>query len=151
MPSRGSLWSCGLNNYQQLGHPGMTKVLVPTKVSDKHFRIGRYRREKNKIFIQVQFRQLKERKITQMACGRFHVALLVEDGQLFTFGLNAGHLGHPKGNEVYIQQPLLVTKFNSQQEYVQKLACSDLTTICYTNKGDIYLLSDYKYRKIIKQ
>lgn len=29
---RGALWSCGLNNYQQLGHPGVTKVLVPTKV-----------------------------------------------------------------------------------------------------------------------
>lgn len=30
--SRGSLWSCGLNNYHQLGHPGVTKLLVPTKV-----------------------------------------------------------------------------------------------------------------------
>lgn len=30
--SRGCLWSCGLNNYHQLGHPGVTKLLVPTKV-----------------------------------------------------------------------------------------------------------------------
>ena len=30
--SRGFLWSCGLNNYHQLGHPGVTKLLVPTKV-----------------------------------------------------------------------------------------------------------------------
>jgi hypothetical protein len=67
-----------------------------------------------------------------------------------TFGLNAGHLGHPKGNDLYIQQPLLVTKFNSQSERVQKLACSDYATVCYTNK-DIYLLNDYKHRKIVKK
>ena len=29
---RGALWSCGLNNYHQLGHPGVSKLLVPTKV-----------------------------------------------------------------------------------------------------------------------
>ena len=79
------------------------------------------------------------------------MALIVDDGQLMTFGLNAGHLGHAKGNELYVQQPLSVTKFNSQTEYVQKLVCSDYATICYTNKGDIYLLNDYKYRKIVKQ
>jgi hypothetical protein len=30
--SRGCLWSCGLNNYHQLGHPGVIKFLIPTKV-----------------------------------------------------------------------------------------------------------------------
>ncbi|CAF3865682.1 unnamed protein product, partial [Adineta steineri] len=129
LTEKGCLWSCGLNNYHQLGHPGITKLLVPTK---------------------VQFRQIKDRKITHIACGRFHVALIVDDGQLFTFGLNAGHLGHPKTNDLYIQQPLLVTKFNSQSEYVQKLVCSDYAIICYTNKDAIYVLNDYKYRKIVK-
>ena len=86
-----------------------------------------------------------------MACGRFHVALIVDDSQLYTFGLNAGHLGHPKGNESYITQPLMVTKFNSQSEQVQKLVSNDYATICYTNKGDIYVLNDYKIRKIVKQ
>lgn len=79
------------------------------------------------------------------------MALVVDDGQLMTFGLNAGHLGHAKGNDLYIQQPLRVTKFSSQTEYVQKLVCSDYATICYTNNGDIFLLNDYKYRKIVKQ
>ncbi|CAF3541483.1 unnamed protein product [Rotaria sp. Silwood1] len=78
------------------------------------------------------------------------ITLIVDDSQLFTFGLNAGHLGHLKGNDLYIQQPLLVTKFNSQSEHVQKLVCNDYTIICYTNKGDIYVLNDYKYRKIVK-
>lgn len=86
-----------------------------------------------------------------MACGRFHIALIVDGGQLFTCGLNAGQLGHPKGNDLYIQQPLLVTKFNSQSEQVQKLVSNDYAIICYTNKGDIYVLNDYKYRKIVKQ
>ena len=99
----------------------------------------------------MQFRQIKDRRITHIACGRFHVALIIDDSQLFTFGLNAGHLGHPKGNDLYIQQPLLVTKFNSQSEHIQKLLCSDNAIICYTNRGDIYVLNDYKYRKIIKQ
>ncbi|CAF2578919.1 unnamed protein product [Rotaria sp. Silwood2] len=129
LTEKGCLWSCGLNNYHQLGHPGVVKLLVPTK---------------------MQFRQIKDRKITHIACGRFHVALIVDDSQLFTFGLNAGHLGHPKGNDLYIQQPLLVTKFNSQSEHVQKLVCNDHAIICYTNKGDIYVLNDYKYRKIVK-
>ncbi|CAF0836080.1 unnamed protein product [Rotaria sordida] len=129
LTEKGCLWSCGLNNYHQLGHPGVIKLLVPTK---------------------MQFRQIKDRKITHIACGRFHVALIVDDSQLFTFGLNAGHLGHPKGNDLYIQQPLLVTKFNSQSEHVQKLVCNDYAIICYTNKGDIYVLNDYKYRKIVK-
>ncbi|CAF2041005.1 unnamed protein product [Rotaria magnacalcarata] len=129
LTEKGCLWSCGLNNYHQLGHPGMVKLLVPTK---------------------IQFRQIKDRNVTHIACGRFHVALIVDDSQLFTFGLNAGHLGHPKGNDLYIQQPLLVTKFNSQSEHVQKLVCNDYTIICYTNKGDIYVLNDYKYRKIVK-
>jgi len=129
LTEKGFLWSCGLNNYYQLGHPGLTKLLVPTK---------------------VPFRQFKERKITQIACGRFHSAVLLEDGQLYTFGFNGGQLGHPKTNEPYIQQPSLVTKFNSQQEYVQKVICSDFAIVCYTNKGDIYVLNDYKYRKIVK-
>ena len=102
-------------------------------------------------FFQVQFRQLKDRKITHIACGRFHVAVIVEDSGLFTFGLNAGQLGHPKGSESYIQQPLLVTKFNTKTEQIQRLVCSDLAIVCYTTKGDIYLLNDYKYRKVVKQ
>ncbi|CAF1041283.1 unnamed protein product [Rotaria sp. Silwood1] len=129
LTEKGCLWSCGLNNYHQLGHPGVVKLLIPTK---------------------IQFRQIKDKKVTHIACGRFHVALIVDDSQLFTFGLNAGHLGHIKGNDLYIQQPLLVTKFNSQSEHVQKLVCNDYTIICYTNKGDIYVLNDYKYRKIVK-
>jgi alpha-tubulin suppressor-like RCC1 family protein len=103
------------------------------------------------MLFKVQFRQWRDRKITQIACGRFHVALLVDDGQLFTFGLNAGQLGHAKSNDLYIQQPLLVTKFNSQTEYVQRLVSSDCAIVCYTNKGDIYLLNDYRYRKVVKQ
>ncbi|CAF0843865.1 unnamed protein product [Didymodactylos carnosus] len=127
LTEKGFLWSCGLNQYHQLGHPTLTKVLVPTK---------------------IQFRQLKDKKITKMACGRFHSALIVDD-QLYTFGLNAGHLGHQKG-EQFIQHPMLVTKFNSKEEYVQKLLCNDYAIICYTNKGDIYVLNDYKPRKIVK-
>ncbi|CAF0926643.1 unnamed protein product [Adineta ricciae] len=129
LTEKGCLWSCGLNNYQQLGHPGVSKVLVPAK---------------------MQFRQIKDRKVTHIACGRFHVALIVDNEQLFTFGLNAGHLGHLKSNDLYIQQPLLVTKFNSQVEQVQKLVCSDYAIVCYTNKDAIYILNDYKYRKIVK-
>ena len=100
---------------------------------------------------QVQFRQIKDRKVTHIACGRFHVALIVDNEQLLTSGLNAGQLGHPKTNDLYIQQPLMVTKFNSQSEHVQKLVCSDYAIVCYTNKEAIYVLSDYKYRKIVKQ
>ena len=45
----------------------------------------------------------------------------------------------------------MVTKFNSQAEQVQKLVSNDFATICYTSKGDIYALNDYKIRKIVKQ
>jgi hypothetical protein len=45
----------------------------------------------------------------------------------------------------------MVTKFNSQSEHIEKLVSSDYAIICYTNKGDIYVLNDYKIRKIVKQ
>ncbi len=79
------------------------------------------------------------------------MALILDDSQLYTFGVNAGHLGHPKGNELHIPQPLMVTKFNSQSEQIQKLVSNDYAIICYTNKGDIYVFNDYKIRKIVKQ
>lgn len=43
----------------------------------------------------------------------------------------------------------MVTKFNSQSEHIEKLVSSDYAIVCYTNK-DIYVLSDYKIRKIVK-
>lgn len=130
LTEKGALWSCGLNNYHQLGHPGVPKLLVPTK---------------------IQFRQVKDRKITHFACGRFHVALIVDDSQLYTYGINAGQLGHPKSNESYISQPLLVTKFNSQSEQIEKLVSSDYAIVCYTKNGHVYVFNDYKIRKIVKQ
>lgn len=138
-----------MNNYHQLGHPGTTKVLTPTKVN--YSSNETHRTKLFKSILKVQFRQLKERKITKIACGRFHTALIVDDGQMFTFGLNAGQLGHLKSGDLYIQQPLQVTKFNSETEFVQELVSSDQAIVCYTNRGDIYVLSDYRYRKIIKQ
>lgn len=101
--------------------------------------------------MKVQFRQVKDRKITHIACGRFHVALIIDDSQLYTFGINAGQLGHPKSNEGYISQPLLVTKFNSQSEHIEKLISNDYVIVCYTKNGHIYVLNDYKIRKIVKQ
>jgi len=46
---------------------------------------------------------------------------------------------------------LLVTKFNSQSEQIEKLVSSDYAIVCYTKAGHIYVFNDYKIRKIVKQ
>lgn len=122
------VYSCGLNEYHQLGQsPAPEKCLVPKQVNPK---------------------MLKGRIVIGICAGRFHTVLNTRDS-VFTFGLNAGQLGHPKQkNDRRISQPRQVSNLNHKDISVALVTCSDAATVVLTENGDIYVLHEYQCRKI---
>jgi alpha-tubulin suppressor-like RCC1 family protein len=55
--------------------------------------------------------------------------------------------GHHKG-DVYQTTPRQVSALNEKDVVVIHVACSDAATVCLTTKGDIYVLHEYRCRKI---
>lgn len=49
-------------------------------------------------------------KITDIAVSRFHSMILLENGEVYTYGLNGGQLGHNKNCGVIISEPKLVDR-----------------------------------------
>ena len=128
----GTVKSCGTNEFKQLGQPGEQKCLTP-----KHFTM----------------KTLKSVKIDKIECGRFHCALLSNENDVYTFGLNAGQLGHPKEAQVtniYVQEARLVKELAKLQLKFDLIACSDGATICLDQKSKriVYLLNEYKCKRL---
>ncbi|KAK9875280.1 hypothetical protein WA026_007670 [Henosepilachna vigintioctopunctata] len=67
---------------------------------------------------------------------------------LFTWGLNAGQLGHEAINGNYVIQPKQVKVINTQGSSIKHVASSDGAIAVTTEKGDIYVLHEYQCRKI---
>lgn len=122
------VYSCGLNEYHQLGlTPAPEKCLVPR---------------------QLNLKMLKGRPVFGVCAGRFHTVLYTKDS-VFTFGLNAGQLGHPKPkNDRRISQPRQVSTLNQKEILVAMVTCSDAATVVLTENCDIYVLHEYQCRKI---
>ncbi|XP_071800881.1 inhibitor of Bruton tyrosine kinase-like [Asterias amurensis] len=122
----GTVYSCGQNSHHQLGHSSLgVKALTPKLISSK---------------------QLKNKSIVGVAAGRFHSVMYTKDA-LFTFGLNAGQLGHVKG-EKYIVSPRHVTTLHHDKVHLIHVTTSDAATVCATLAGDIYVLNEYQCRKV---
>ncbi|XP_013776392.1 inhibitor of Bruton tyrosine kinase-like [Limulus polyphemus] len=122
----GQIWTCGLNTYHQLGvSPPPERVLSPRQLSLKF---------------------LKGKEIVGVCAARFHSVLYTKDA-VFTFGLNAGQLGHPKGDRTQIL-PRQVAGLDHQNVQITHVAASDGATVCATRKGDVYVLHEYQCRKI---
>jgi len=122
----GTLKSCGTNEYKQLGQLGEQKCLTPKYCSMK---------------------TLKNIKIEKIECGRYHCALLSNENDVYTFGLNAGQIGHPKeivptSTNIYIQEARLVKELAKLQLKFELIACSDGATVCLDQKSKriVYLL-----------
>ena len=130
----GTLKSCGTNEFKQLGQLGEQKCSTPKFCSMK---------------------TLKNVKIDKIECGRFHCALLSNEFDVYTFGLNAGQIGHakeivPTTGNIYIQEARLVKELAKLQLKFDLIACSVGATICLDQKSKriVYLLNDYKCKRL---
>lgn len=127
LTSLGILYSCGLNKHRVLGiAPPPVELLVPKSL--KHFTDN----------------------LLSVATGNCH-SVVWSDTDLFTWGLNAGQLGHPLSNALddkYILTPKRVKYINSKENKIKFVCASTGATVVYTEKGDIYVLHEYQCRKI---
>ncbi|XP_014665632.1 PREDICTED: inhibitor of Bruton tyrosine kinase-like [Priapulus caudatus] len=85
--------------------------------------------------------------IVGICAGRFHTVLWTA-GSVFTFGVNAGQLGHARTSELIISQPRLVAALDHKDIIPKLVSCCEGATVCVTTKGDVYVLHEYQTRKI---
>ncbi|CAL1279292.1 unnamed protein product [Larinioides sclopetarius] len=120
------VWSCGLNTYHQLGHiPPPERLLAPKPLGLKF---------------------LKGKAVLGICAARFHSVIYTKDS-VYTFGLNAGQLGHPKGDRTQIN-PRQVSGLYTEECNLTHVVTSDGAIVCATNRGDVYVLHEYQIRKI---
>lgn len=124
----GCVYTCGLNDNHQLGQipvPSNGRSLIPKQVTTKYH---------------------KGKKILGVCASRFHTVMYTVDA-VFTFGLNAGQLGHSKVVAKQ-SQPRQVSTLNHNDMVIKMVASSDAATVVLTGKGDLYVLHEYQCRKI---
>ncbi|KAJ6665824.1 hypothetical protein lerEdw1_001296 [Lerista edwardsae] len=125
----GYVYTFGLNTFHQLGIvPPPTNCNVPR---------------------QVQAKNLKGRTVLGVAAGRFHTVLWTKEA-VYTMGLNGGQLGYlpdPNG-EKCVTSPRQVSALHHKDITISFVTASDGATVCVTERGDIYLLTEYQCKKI---
>lgn len=122
----GQVLTCGLNTHHQLGLlPPPPQVLCPRAISMKF---------------------LKDKKALGVCAARYHTVIYTKDA-VYTFGLNAGQLGHPKGDRLQ-SAPRQISALNYPDIHFTHVVSSDGAIVCATSKGDIYVSQEYKCRKI---
>ncbi|XP_042889626.1 inhibitor of Bruton tyrosine kinase-like isoform X2 [Penaeus japonicus] len=126
----GQVWSCGTNTYHQLGvNPPVDELYIPQPLT--------------------WHKSHKEETINGIGAAKYH-SVIWTSKILYTFGLNAGQLGHFKNlSERTIITPRKVTSVTLQEEgRIACIAVSDGATVVCTSCGDIYVLHQYQTRKI---
>ncbi|KAG7158760.1 Inhibitor of Bruton tyrosine kinase-like [Homarus americanus] len=127
--SLGQVWSCGTNLYHQLGlNPPPEHVYTPRLLT---------------------WHKSHKENIEGIAAAKYHSVMWTHT-MLYTFGLNAGQLGHFKNaNERTIVIPRQVTSvvLNEKTRLVS-VGASDGATVLSTSSGDIYVLHQYQIRKV---
>ncbi|BES87517.1 e3 ubiquitin-protein ligase [Nesidiocoris tenuis] len=107
----GEVYSCGSNDYSQLGHDQVrTKLqLVPG---------------------------LEASKVREVACGEYHSMALTVWGELFTWGCNNhGQLGHNTQSDI-IARPKIVKALATHT--IVQIACGYRHSLALTNRGELY-------------
>ncbi|KAL3278333.1 hypothetical protein HHI36_013664 [Cryptolaemus montrouzieri] len=112
----GKIYSCGNNDYGQLGHD------LPRK------------RPRMSLFKLVSC--LDAHPITMVACGKAHSLALNKWGQVFAWGSDAcGQLGHQLG---HVLQPVPKIVKSLAKYNVVQIACGRLHSVALTNNGEIF-------------
>ena len=75
-------------------------------------------------------------KITQIACGGLHTAVVTQNGDLFTWGFNqGGQLGHKLGeDQLAMKKPTRVEFLASRNLKIQQVSCGEAHTVVLTNE-----------------
>ncbi|XP_069462415.1 inhibitor of Bruton tyrosine kinase [Ambystoma mexicanum] len=125
----GLVYTFGINTFHQLGIiPPTSNCNVPRQVIAKN---------------------LKGRTVIGIAAGRFHTVLWTKEA-VYTMGLNGGQLGYlldPNG-EKCVTSPRQVSALYHKDISLSLVAASDGATVCVSERGDLYLLSDYQCKKL---
>ncbi|XP_071998162.1 inhibitor of Bruton tyrosine kinase isoform X2 [Engystomops pustulosus] len=125
----GYVYSFGLNTFHQLGIlSSIPNCSVPR---------------------QVQAKTLKGKTVIGVAAGRFHTVLWTKDA-VYTMGLNGGQLGYlldPHGEKL-VSCPRQVSALHHKDVNISLVSASDGATVCVTDRGDIYLLTEYQCKKL---
>ncbi|KAM4694566.1 inhibitor of Bruton tyrosine kinase [Discoglossus pictus] len=125
----GYVYAFGLNTFHQLG------ILPPPSSSN--------------VPRQVQAKTLKGKTVVGVAAGRFHTVLWTKDA-VYTMGLNGGQLGYlldPNGEKL-VSCPRQVSALHHKDITISFVSASEAATVCVSERGDIYLLTDYQCKKL---
>nr|XP_045601893.1 inhibitor of Bruton tyrosine kinase-like isoform X1 [Procambarus clarkii] len=125
----GQVWSCGTNLYHQLGlSPPPENVYTPRMLT---------------------WHKSHKDVIVGIGAAKYH-SVMWTSRVLYTFGLNAGQLGHFKNaNECTIVTPRNVTSVVVREDSnLASVAVSDGATVLSTSNGDVYVLHQYQIRKV---
>ncbi|XP_063772958.1 inhibitor of Bruton tyrosine kinase isoform X2 [Pseudophryne corroboree] len=98
---------------------------------------------------QVQAKTLKGKTVIGVAAGRFHTVLWTK-AAVYTMGLNAGQLGYlldPNG-EKHVNCPRQISALHHKDISISLVSASDGATVCVSERGDIYLLTEYQCKKL---
>ncbi|KAK2162357.1 hypothetical protein LSH36_100g11000 [Paralvinella palmiformis] len=127
----GVIYSCGLNDCLQLGQFPSPPSSLTTKL--------------------MNHKQLKGKVVTGVLAQRFHTVLYNKDS-VFTFGLNAGQLGHQKTpGELIISYPRQVSALIHKDMSIKLVTSCDAATVVVTKRGDVYALHEYQCRRIVSK
>ncbi|CAL4062948.1 unnamed protein product, partial [Meganyctiphanes norvegica] len=125
----GQVWTCGLNEYHQLGqNPPVPNLSSPRPIT--------WHKTNKQIF-------------SGIGGGRYH-SVMWNSTSLYTFGLNAGQLGHHKNaNERTIINPRRVTSLVLKEGVeINSVGISDGAVVVNFTDGDIYVLHQYQTRQV---
>ena len=116
----GTVWSCGSNHYMQSGHTEGDQS-TPKRVA------------------------ALDRKTIQGVCAARYHSVFWSYNEILTCGLNAGQLGHLKG-EWAVATPKKVTSLAAERPIAA--AASDGATAVATDSGNLYVLHEFQCRKV---
>ncbi len=135
--SSGAVWTCGTNAYHQLGQsPAMKGATSPAPVNAAWKGSSGSTKQGGSKFPPAE----------GIGASRFHSLFWTRDA-LYTWGLNAGQLGHIKGDKT-IPSPKLVSSLNEKRISIKLVASSDGAIVVLTEGGEILALHEYQNRRI---
>lgn len=109
----GRVFSCGSNEYGQLGLPEYAEVSVPFEIES-----------------------LRKDKVVAIACGAFHSLVLTSRGILYGFGFNFwGQLGVGGRNENHFE-PVCIASLRNVN--IIEIVCGQHHSVALSRKGDLY-------------
>jgi len=123
----GVVHTCGMNTFHQLGlHPPPSLLLAPAPITPRD--------------------KAKQPPALGVAAARFHSLFWTSDS-VYTWGLNAGQLGHIKGDKTVVQ-PKMVASLAGKENKISMVVVSDGASVVLTGKGDVVALYEYTSKKL---